>query len=454
MSIYGYTGKTAYVLGLGKSGRASVQALLADGTHVWMWDDDPGKSDGKSEDLKEALRVAPEALDIKAIDVVVKSPGIGMDHPVIKAAKKAKVEIVGDIDLFWRREKERDVAFIGITGTNGKSTTTALVGHLLEKAGYDVVAGGNLGTPVLALPQVAEGGFYVLELSSYQLETMNEMLLDAACLLNLTADHLERHGDMKGYLAAKKRIFARQDINRLRVIGVDDEALAEFAETLRDEEIPLIRISASGQEAEVIAKGRQVMVLGEDEDWHTVVDLSENISLPGVHNMQNALAAVALVAGLLDAGDFAKGFASFKGLPHRSELVRSIGHIRFVNDSKATNPDAANHALDSFKNIYWIVGGRAKAEGIAPCLNHLQQVKGAFVIGEAQEEFVEVLCEHVPTTGCETLENAVATAWKVAFHAGEEAVILLSPACASWDQFENFEQRGARFAELVTGIKA
>ncbi|MFC4350024.1 UDP-N-acetylmuramoyl-L-alanine--D-glutamate ligase [Fodinicurvata halophila] len=447
-------GCTVAVLGLGKSGRSAARALLASGAEVWAWDDN------------EDARARAAAADIPLVDLMqadwsqpislILSPGIPLHHPaphpVVAKAEAAGVEVVGDIELLGRVQP--DAHYIGVTGTNGKSTTTALIGHVLNMARRIVYTGGNLGTPALEFDPVGREGFYVLEMSSYQLELTLSITFEVAVLLNVSPDHLDRHGGLEGYVAAKKQIFRRQTSTRTAVVGVDDELSRQVFEEL----------CSRGEQRVIPVSGRQPVAGGVYADGDFLVDdseggqvpvlpLGELVHLPGAHNWQNAAAAFAAcrAAGIEPAVVMAC-LRSFAGLPHRQELVAEIEGVRFVNDSKATNVDAAARALSCYERIYWIAGGRAKEGGLEGLQPWYPRIVKAFLIGEAAEEFAGTLEGQLQTERSGTLEAAVKAAAQAA-EGDEGAVVLLSPACASFDQFANFEERGDAFRALVKSLQ-
>ncbi len=389
------------------------------GADVVAWDDS-----AIARDAATGLRVAEP--DFARVDALILSPGIPhtlpAPHPMAAAAIAAGVPILSDAELLFRavRRSGSDAKFVGITGTNGKSTTTALVAHILSESGVNVAAGGNLGTPSLALsPQAA---VYVLEMSSYMLERLATVRFDAAAMLNLSPDHLDRHGDMAGYAAAKRQVFARQEFRDSAVIGTDDEPSRAMAEWLRGQPARVVTVSGTGDASPV---------------------------LRGAHNGQNAAAAAALcrALGLGDAA-IARGIASFKGLAHRQELVATIGGVAFVNDSKATNADSAARALESFPRVAWIAGGIAKAGGIESLVPLFGHVAHAVLIGRDAPMLAETLARHgVSHEVAGTLDVAVRRAARV----GD--TVLLSPACASFDQFSGFEARGDAFRAAVQALK-
>ncbi|MCC6469613.1 MAG: UDP-N-acetylmuramoyl-L-alanine--D-glutamate ligase [Alphaproteobacteria bacterium] len=445
------------VMGLGKSGLPTASALMASGAEVWAWDDDAAKRD-------EAKAAGIPVVDLRACDwsqltTLVLSPGIPhtwpKPHPVAAAARAAGVEIIGDIELLARAQ--RDPAYVGITGTNGKSTTTALIGHVFRQAGRTVEVGGNIGTPALSLKPLGEGGFYAIEMSSYQLELTVSITFDIAVLLNITADHLERHGGMDGYIAAKKRIFHRQTGRRTAVIGVDDDhCRAIHADLKRRGDQTILPISSEiAVEGGVYAQDGLLIddIAGEGAP---ALDLREVPTLPGRHNWQNAAAAYAAAraAGIAREA-IAAGIRSYPGLAHRQELVGTVDGVRFVNDSKATNADAAAKALACYDAIWWIAGGKPKEGPLDAVHPHLAHVRRAFLIGEAAPRFARELDGLVALEQCGELANATERAFAAArADRARDPVVLLSPACASFDQFANFEARGEAFRALVADLAA
>jgi UDP-N-acetylmuramoylalanine--D-glutamate ligase len=438
-------GRPVAVLGLGKAGLAAAKALAASGAEVWAWDDDPGKRGGlPTMDLARVDWTKPSAL--------ILSPGIPhrfpKPHPVAERASAAGCPIIGEVELLFRAQPR--ARFVGITGTNGKSTTTALIGHLAKRAGRKVEVGANLGTPALALQPLAEDGIYVLEMSSYQLELMENGHFDVAVLLNITPDHLERHGGMDGYIAAKRRIFDRQRGHDWAVIGVDDDPCRRIHQGLSGRRIAAITIGR--QHLGLITVERGIM---RDEQGRTIVDLARAAALPGAHNWQNAAAAFAVARALgIPESETVAGIESYPGLPHRQELVATIAGVKFVNDSKATNADATAKALACYDSIYWILGGRPKETGLDGLEPFYPRIARAYLIGEAAADFERRLkAAGVATTMSGTLERAVAAAAADARAAKKPgAVVLLSPACASFDQFANFEARGNKFRDLVGAL--
>ena len=454
--VSSYRGSKVAVFGLGRAGLAAVRALSTGGAEVLVDDDAPARRyDGEAAGGTAYDLSAGDWADIAAL---VLSPGVPLTHPVphpvVQKARAAGTEILGEVDLLAGEVRPGPgPRLVGITGTNGKSTTTALLGHLLAEAGLEVEVGGNLGTAALALEPVSATGVYVLEMSSYQLDLTSSAVFDVAALLNVTPDHLDRHGGMAGYVAAKKRIFARQTASCTAVIAVDDTITAAvfdgLAATAPQRVVP---VSIHRRLADGIFVADGVLFDGLDGPPRRVATLSGVAVLLGEHNSQNAAVAYAVARSLgLESEQAARGLASYPGLPHRMEPVAEIAGARFVNDSKATNVTAAVQALRSYDTIYWIAGGRAKDDDLAPILPLLDRVRHAFLIGEAAAAFARVLADRVPVTVARTLEAAVPAAAAMA-RGDANAVVLLSPACASFDQFDDFEARGDRFRALVTAI--
>lgn len=436
-------GKTVAVMGLGKSGTATVKALGASGATIWAWDD--------SESARAAAQEAGVALvdlhaaDLTQADLVVWSPGIPhtfpKPNPVAEKARAIGRRPVCDVELLARAKPGTHM--LGITGTNGKSTATTLLAHILTHSGRDVAAGGNLGIAALDMPNLGVQGRYVLELSSYQLELVESLTLSAGALLNISPDHLGRHGGMDGYVAAKRRIF--DYVTGTAVIGVDDEYCAAIAVELEAQGRRVLTISAEHYDVNVGAPDGFLRIDGE-----VICDLRPIARLPGRHNWQNACAATAMALADGIAPDvIAAALATYPGLAHRQELVATIDGAAYVNDSKATNADAAEKALVCYDRILWIIGGQAKEGGIDSLAPHFGRIRHAFLIGEATEQFAATLAGRVAFTPCGTLDKAVAGAHAMA-RAGD--VVLLSPACASWDQFKSFEHRGDVFRTLVAGL--
>ncbi|WP_448191179.1 UDP-N-acetylmuramoyl-L-alanine--D-glutamate ligase [Azospirillum sp. sgz301742] len=456
INLFYMEGLPVAVMGLGKSGMATADALTRAGAEVWAWDDTAAKRD---EAAAAGFRIVDlNTANLSELTTIVWSPGIPhtfpKPHPVAERARKANLEIVCDIELLGR--SERDAAYVGITGTNGKSTTTSLIGHVMQEAKRRVAVGGNLGTPVLTLEPLGVGGTYVLEMSSYQLELTLSITFDVAVLLNITPDHLDRHGGMDGYVQAKKQIFHRQTKPRTAIVGVDDAICRTICEDLQAVGDQTVwPISAEGRAAGGVYAEDGWLIDDTQGKAERVADLAGFPTLLGKHNWQNAAAAFAACKSAgVPVPAIVAAMATFPGLAHRQQLVRTIDSVRFVNDSKATNADAAEKALATFDPIYWILGGQAKSTGLTGLDGYMDRVRHAFLIGEATEQFAAWLETHnVPHTRCGTLDIAVAKAAELALaekRAG--ACVLLSPACASWDQFTSFEARGDAFARFVNEL--
>ncbi len=450
-----YRGQTVAVMGLGASGLVAARALQRGGATVRAWDDQESRRQAAADDGIPVSDLANEAWD--GVDALVLSPGIPhtypAPHPAAARAKEHGCPIIGDIELLAKAQPA--ARYVGITGTNGKSTTTALIGHILKHAGRTIDVGGNLGMPALDLASLGKDGIYVLEMSSYQLELTSPIPFDIAVMLNITADHLDRHGGMNGYVAAKKRIFDGQDARHAAVVGIDDEICQSIADALRDDATRrVIPISGNHRVSGGVYAVDRFLYDDMDGGNAPVLSLDDASSMPGTHNAQNASAAYA-VARLLDIEPsvIVAAIRSYPGLAHRQELAADIDGIRYINDSKATNAEAAARALSSYDHIYWIAGGLAKDDGLDAVTPYLPRIRHAFLIGEAAEDFGRALEGKIDTTRSGDLDAAVRAAHAMAQRDGHpDAVVLLSPACASFDQFPNFEERGRRFCRAVAAL--
>lgn len=468
-----FSGSRVALFGLGGSGLATAQALQAGGATVIACDDDAAK-------MEKAAALGIGIGDLKALDwlgiaALILSPGVPFTHKdgqpfthwTVALARAAGVEVIGDIELFCRERKARapQAPFVAITGTNGKSTTTALIAHILTKAGRDVQLGGNIGTAILSLELPSAQRVHVVECSTFQIDLAPSLSLSGSApsvgvQLNLTPDHLDRHGSMDAYGAIKERLVAASDV---AVIGIDDEWSAAMAERRARAGRPLERISvknlpdhgyALGLEGSKTAPESMVLRLrgGVAE---TVAPLTGVRSLRGAHNAQNACAAFAACSALgVDDATIAAALRDFPGLAHRMEEVARIGRVSFINDSKATNADSTDKALSAFPGgLYWIVGGTMKEGGITPLERHFHKIVKAYLIGASSDAFAATLEGKVAYERSGTLDRAVKqAAADAAASEAEEPVVLLSPACASYDQFANFEQRGDRFKALVAAL--
>ena len=449
--------QTVAVMGLGGSGLAAARALAAGGADVCAWDDNPGQR-RKAEDSGIPTK-DPSTLDFGRLDALVLAPGIPLTHnphPVVAKAQAASLPVIGDIELLV--EACPRARFVGITGTNGKSTTTALLGHLLESCGVSTQIGGNLGPPALGMRPPEDGEPVVLELSSYQLDLTESACFEVAVLLNISPDHLDRHGDMNGYIAAKKRIFRRDGAlpRQTAIVGVDDPHSRAICEEISARDgWDVIPVSAQHRPKNGIYVENGILIDNRENAAASVRDLHGIPTLAGIHNWQNAAAAYAAACALgVDSDALAAAFETYPGLPHRMEHVGDIDGIAYVNDSKATNGEAAARALTCFDGIFWIAGGRAKEDGLAPAMEVLGGVRAAFLIGECQDAFFDELDGRVPAEKCGDLATAVARATDRARETGDDAVVLLSPAAASFDQWNNFEARGDGFRALVRAMQA
>jgi UDP-N-acetylmuramoylalanine--D-glutamate ligase len=439
-----FAGEQIAVVGLGKAGLPAARRLAEWGATVTCWDD---REAARAEAAAQGLAVADPAEHFH-FDALLLSPGIPhrlpAAHPAAAAARAAGKPILSDVEFLHRAvvASGSRARFAGITGTNGKSTTTALLGHLLGRAAIPCAVGGNLGPPALGMPILGDDGVYVLEMSSYTLERIETVRFHCAAMLNLTPDHLDRHGDMPGYRAAKARIFARQSREDLAVLGQEDEWTRSLAGEVAGRVIPL-GPGGVWWEGSTLRDSQGVLA-----------DLSRCPTLPGAHNAQNAAAAAAMAMFLgVPREAIESGLATYPGLPHRQEIVGRIGDVTFVNDSKATNADSAARALGSYPRVVWIAGGMGKEGGIEPLAPWFARIAEAFLIGRDAPVFAATLAQHgVKHALCETLEQAVPLA-AAAARSGAADVVLLSPAAASWDQFTGFDQRGDRFRALVAAMR-
>jgi len=453
--VTSFKGKSVAVFGLGGSGISTARALLAGGATVAAWDDTPARVETARDagipvvDLKEAEWAGFAAL--------VLAPGVPLTHPAphwtVEKASCLGIEIIGDIELFCRerRNSAPDAPLIAITGTNGKSTTTALIAHLLAEFGLDVQMGGNIGTPILDLEPPAPGRHYVIECSSYQIDLAPSLDPTIGLHMNLSPDHLDRHGSLENYAAIKARLVSASET---AIVGVDDRLSASIADDLARKGLPVRRVSSHLPQPDGVYADGATLIEAHEGAQVPVTSLEGIDTLRGAHNAQNAAAAFAALRALdLPGAKIADAMRSFPGLHHRMELVERCGRILFVNDTKATNADAAARGLASFERIYWIAGGRAKAGGITPLKEYFPKVARAYLIGEAAEEFAATLDGDVRYEICGTLDVAVARAAEDArLDPAPEVAVLLSPACASFDQYANFELRGTAFKDAVRDL--
>jgi len=420
-----FAGKHYAVFGLARTGMSVVASLTSSGAQVTAWDDNAAARANAGDVAFVDLNTA----DLSVFDALVVSPGVPLNtHPLAQRARDAGVPIICDIELFAQARAELPPhKVVGITGTNGKSTTTALIHHLIASTGRPARMGGNIGLPILGQDPLPADGVYVLELSSFQIDLTQSLDCDVTVLLNITPDHLDRYDGFAGYAASKARLFEMQSLSHTAII------VAEDAETRRIED-------------DLDAQGKSVVSLTDTDR----VDQADWPTLQGPHNAQNAAAAIAaaVALGLTDA-EIEAGLRTYPGLPHRMERVAEKRGVLYVNDSKATNPTSTAPALAAYPAIHWILGGKAKTDELDACLPHLSHVRRAYTVGEAEELFATLLEPHVPVSRAGTIDKATRLAAEAA-RPGE--VVLLSPACASYDQFRDFEARGAAFREVVGGL--
>ena len=458
IALTALAGRTLAVFGLGASGLAVCRALKAGGANVIAWDDAPAKA---AEAAAEGFTVEDlRRIDWSRVVALVLSPGVPLTHPAphwsVGLARNAAVEVIGDIELYCRQRRAvaPDAPFVAITGTNGKSTTTALVAHLLVAAGYSAERGGNIGTAILSLEPPRRGHAHVIECSSYQIDLAPSLDPSVGILLNVSEDHLDRHGSLRAYAAIKERLVAGVAPGGTPIVGVDDNWGQAAADRIERAGRAVVRVSVRRPLPDGLYVEAEQVMRAAGGTARAVAHIGGIGSLRGLHNAQNAACAVgaALALGLNEAA-IQRGLVSFPGLAHRMEQVGRKDHVLFVNDSKATNADAAARALASFTDIFWIAGGRAKTGGIASLAGFFPRIRKAYLVGEAADEFAVTLQGQVPTAAAGTLDRAVALAAADAAASGlAEPVVLLSPACASFDQYPNFEVRGTAFRELVLGL--
>ncbi len=418
-----FAGKHYAVFGLGRTGQSAARYLWDSSASVTVWDDE-----------EEMRALAPQQVrlenpleaDLSKLDGIVVSPGVPINrHPLAAKAKAADVPLIGDIELFAMARPELPPhKVVGVTGTNGKSTTASLIHHICKTAGIPTLLGGNIGVPILGETELPEGGVYVLELSSFQIDLTFSLDCDVAVLLNVTPDHLDRYESFEAYAEAKARLFAMQSDDHAKIIAIDDEPSAGIAAQAKGF---VLQISAGG-----------------------CLDQSAWPALQGPHNAQNAVAAMSAARQLgVEEEAIDAALRSFPGLPHRMERIAEKQGVLYVNDSKATNAESTAPALAAYPAIHWIVGGRAKTDDLDACRPHFDHVRTAYTVGETTDRFADLLSADMPVSRCETIRKAV----KVAAQAAQPGeTVLLSPACASFDQYKNFEERGDDFRAAVGGL--
>jgi UDP-N-acetylmuramoylalanine--D-glutamate ligase len=456
--VTSFAGKTVAVFGLGGSGLASCHALKAGGAEVIA-------SDDNADNLAKVARAGFITADLRKVSwenfaALVLAPGVPLTHPAphwsVLAARQVGVEVIGDIELFCRERRRHapDAPFVAITGTNGKSTTTALVAHLMREAGHDVQMGGNIGTAILSLEPPRSGRVHVIEMSSYQIDLTPSLDPTIGLLLNVSPDHLDRHGTVEHYAAVKERLIAGVQPHGTAVVGVDDHWCAAIADRRDQAGKRVVRVSVKRPLADGISVDHDRIVRVGGGAQTAIADIVGIGSLRGRHNAQNAACASAAALALgVNSDILQQDLRSFPGLAHRMEQVGCKGNVLFVNDSKGTNADATEKALSSFTEIFWIAGGKPKSGGIASLAELFPRIRKAYLIGEAAQEFAATLEGRVAYEISGTLEVAVPAAARDAEGSGlADVVVLLSPACASFDQFRNFEVRGDRFRELVRAL--
>ncbi len=453
-----FAGRKVAVFGLGASGLASAGALFAAGADVIGWDDSPERIDYAAHG---GIPIADlRTVDWSKIAALVLTPGVPLTHPAphwtVGLARAAAVEVIGDIELFCRERKchAPQAPFVAVTGTNGKSTTTALVAHLLAEAGYDVQLGGNIGTAILSLEPPQTGRVHVIECSSFQIDLAPNLDPSVGILINVTEDHIDRHGTLANYAAVKERLVAGVQDGGTAIVGVDDNWSQAMADRIGRAGRRIVRVSVRRPLVDGLYVDAERIIEAEAGASREIALVGGIGSLRGIHNAQNAACAAGAALALgLDAKAIQSGLRSFPGLPHRMQQVGRSGPVLFINDSKATNADAAARALACFSDIFWIAGGKPKTGGISSLTGYFPRIRKAYLIGEAAPDFAATLSATVDHEIVGTLDKAVAAAAHDAEASGlAQPVVLLSPACASFDQFANFEVRGEVFGKLVRAL--
>jgi UDP-N-acetylmuramoylalanine--D-glutamate ligase len=456
--VTGFARKKVAVFGLGGSGLVSASALLAGGADVVGWDDNP-------ETVAKATSAGIPTADLRHVDwsriaALVLAPGVPLTHPAphwtVGLARAAAVEVIGDIELFCRERRRHapDSAFVAVTGTNGKSTTTALTAHLIASTGLDAQVGGNIGTAILSLEPPRSGRVHVIEVSSYQIDLAPSLDASVGILINVSEDHLDRHGTLRHYAAVKERLVAGVQEGGTAVVGVDDNWCQAAADRVEQAGKTVVRVSVRRPLADGLYVQAGQIVLASAGADRPIARLGGIGSLRGLHNAQNAACATGAALALgMPAEAIQAGLRSFPGLAHRMEEIGRLGRVLFVNDSKATNADSAAQALACFSDIFWIAGGKPKTGGLSSLTGFFPRIHKAYLVGEAAAGFAAELQGKVAHVVAGTLDRAVALAARDAEAAdAAEPVVLLSPACASFDQFRNFEVRGDAFRDLVLAL--
>ena len=456
--VTSFSGKTVAVFGLGGSGLASCHALKAGGAEVVAADD-------SADNVARAAQAGFTTADLRTVSwanfaALILTPGAPLTHPAphwsVLKAREAGCEVIGDVELFCRERRRHapNAPFVAITGTNGKSTTTALIAHLMKVAGYDTKMGGNIGTAILSLEPPRMGRVHVIEMSSYQIDLAPSLDPSVGILINISEDHIDRHGTLQHYAAVKERLVAGVQQGGTAIVGVDDGWCRDIADRLDRAGKRVVRISVKNPLPDGLYVEHETIVRASGAARSEIARLGGIGSLRGLHNAQNAACASACALAMGIATDVLQNaLRSFPGLAHRMEQVGRRGNVLFVNDSKGTNADAAAHALSSFADIYWIAGGKPKAGGITGLTGYFPRIRKAYLIGEAAAEFSGTLGDRVAHEMSGTLDVAIASAARDAEASGlSEAVVLLSPACASFDQYRNFEIRGTAFRDIVQAL--
>lgn len=447
-----FAGKRYVVLGLARTGVSVVDYLWDSSASLVAWDD---REEARARVEGKARLADPMELDLSKFEGIIVSPGVPLNtHPLAEKAREAGTPLIGDIELFAQARPELpDHKVVGITGTNGKSTTTALIHHICQTAGRPSLMGGNIGNPILAERELPEGGVYVLELSSFQIDLTYSLDCDAAILLNITPDHLDRYADFEAYAASKARLFAMQAPEHPAIVAIDDAPSAAIAASLNADPDTALWKNLRGQKRAIAkAKGKARAAKRKVIKFSAggCMDQSNWPALQGPHNAQNAIAAMTAAREIgISEEAIDEGLRTYPGLPHRMERVGDRRGVLFVNDSKATNPESTAPALAAYPHVHWIVGGRPKGTDLDACAPYFDHVCAAYTIGEAAHMFEELLRPHMEVRNCFQLRKAVELAAEAA---KDGETVLLSPACASYDQYASYEERGDEFRGIVRGL--
>lgn len=439
------------ILGLGLSGRSVIDYFKNKDVKIYIWDDVNKNRKGIKNKYCEICNFN-KAENLKNIDLLFISPGISLNHSIVLLAKKLGVFITGDLDIFWQEIFQHNDVCIAVTGSNGKSTVSSIINFLLTSNKVNSFLGGNIGIPVLNLEHKSSNRTYVLEVSSYQLEIMENLKPNIAILTNLSLDHIERHGNFNSYVKAKEKLFMNQDSSDIAIINTDSNEGKNIYKKLKSKinGPKLIEISLRKKHKNTFYYSKGEIINSINKNDYSIGKLNEISSLKGQHNVENILIALATVFSQGVSNKMIKKYLpKFKGLPHRIEEVKNNNNILFINDSKSTNLTSSKVALSCFDNIIWIAGGRRKNENFSFIKDKIINIRAGFFIGESSDQFYRYFKKYFYSKNCVNLEMALSESIKYAELISEKVVILFSPGCASFDQYKNFEVRGDSFKKQV-----